>query len=70
MSIAKTIRIALVKRGMTIKDLALRIGCSPQNLSGKLRRDNFSESELHEIAKGLGCALEVHFIDNETGEIV
>jgi hypothetical protein len=33
-----------------------------------MKRDNFSEEELREIAEALGCGLEITFIDNETGE--
>lgn len=37
------IRIALIKHNMSVKDLAASIGCTSQNLSGKFKRDNFSE---------------------------
>ena len=45
MSMAEKIKIALIKRNMTLKELATRIGCTSQNLSGKFKRDNFSEKE-------------------------
>lgn len=69
MAMTETIRIALVKRGnLSEAELARRMGISPQNLHSKMKRDNFHESELREIAQALGLRLEIAFIDPETGE--
>ena len=62
------IRIALIKHNMSVKDLAASSGCTSQNLSGKFKRDNFSEKELAEIADAMGYRFEGKFIDKETGE--
>ena len=69
MSMVEPIRIALVKRGnISESELARRIGISPQNLHNKMKRDNFTETDLREIADALGLRLEISFIDPETGE--
>lgn len=71
MSMVEKIRIALVKRGnLSESELARRIGTSPQNLHNKMKRDNFSETELQAIAQALGLMLEISFVDPETGERV
>ena len=57
MAMAEKIKIALIKRNMT-----------SQNLSGKFRRDNFSEKELAEIANALDCHFEGRFLRNDNGE--
>ena len=63
------IRIALVKRGnISESELARRMGISPQNLHNKMKRDNFTETDLQEIANALGLHLELAFIDPDTGE--
>lgn len=62
------IRIAMIKRNMSVKELAARLGCTSQNLSGKFKRDNFSERELQEIAEILECTFEGRFISKDTGE--
>ena len=62
------IQIALIKKGMSVKDLAASLGCTSQNISGKFKRDNFSEKELQEIADAMGCEFRGLFIDKETGE--
>lgn len=58
MGVALKIRVILLERHMTLKELAEKIGTSGNNLSNKLARDNFSEKELHEIADALNCDYE------------
>lgn len=64
------IKILLIKRNATLKELAEKLGTSPQNLSGKFKRDNFSEKELQEIAQALDCKFEGFFTLNDTQERV
>lgn len=69
MSLSEVIRILLVKRGnISEAELARRIGTSPQNLSNKLKRDNFAEADLQKIAEALDCSLSISFVMNDTGE--
>jgi transcriptional regulator with XRE-family HTH domain len=69
MGMAQKIRILLVKQGnISEAELARRLGQSTANFYNKIKRDNFSERELREIAEALGCVLEINFIDKETGE--
>ncbi len=59
----------LVKRGnLSESELARRMGISPQNLHNKMKRDNFTETDLRSIALALGLELNVDFIDPNTGE--
>ena len=68
MAMTEKIKIALIKKGMSVQDLAASLGCTSQNISGKFKRDNFSEKELQEIADAMGCEFRGLFIDKETGE--
>ncbi|MBO5219157.1 MAG: helix-turn-helix transcriptional regulator [Clostridia bacterium] len=71
MSIAEKVRILLIKRGnISEAELARRLGTSPQNFNVKMRRDNFSQRDLEEIAEALGCTVSVVFTINDTGETV
>ena len=71
MAMTERIRILLVKRGnMSEAELARKLGVSPQNLNNKMKRDNFTENDLREIAAALNCEFEVSFKLNDTGEIV
>lgn len=66
--VSEKIRILLIKRKMTMSELADKIEVTPQNLSNKLSRDNFSEKEMQEISKALGCNLNISFKMEESGE--
>ena len=71
MSMVEKIRLACVKRGnISEAELARRVGVTPQNFNNKMKRDNFSERDLQEIAEALGLRLEIAFVDPETGEKV
>lgn len=70
MAMAEKVRILLVKRKITVTDMAKRLGMSQSNLSNKLSRDNFSEKELQEIAEALNCDLDIRFTLRDTGEQV
>lgn len=66
--VSEKIRILLIKRKMTMSELADKIEITPQNLSNKLSRDNFSEKEMFAISKALGCNLNIYFEMEESGE--
>ncbi|WP_418666453.1 helix-turn-helix domain-containing protein [Allofournierella sp.] len=68
MGMALKIKTILLERGMTIKELAAKIGTSGNNLSNKLSRDNLSEKELHAIAEALNCDYDGIFIFRDTGK--
>lgn len=69
MGMVQSIRIAMVKRGnISEAELARRVGVTPQNFNHKMKRDNFTETDLREIADALSLRLEISFVDPETGE--
>lgn len=47
---------------MSAVDLAKVLECSPTNIYNKLKRDNFSEKELKQIADILNCDFKGSFI--------
>lgn len=69
-AMSEKIKIVLLKRKMSITKLAEILGTTQSNVSGKLKRDNFSEKELAEIAEALNCDLDVSFTLRDTGEKV
>lgn len=69
MGMAEKIRILLIKRGnISEAELARRLNKSPQSFNASMKRDNFTEKDLHEIAKVLDCEYKATFIIKETGE--
>jgi DNA-binding Xre family transcriptional regulator len=70
MGLAQKIRLMMVIQGnMSEAELARRLGQSPSNFNGKMKRDNFSEEELLKIAAALDCELKINFLA-KTGEKV
>ncbi len=65
---AKLVRTLLIERDMKIIDMAKKLNTTPSNISGKLRRDNFSEKELCDIAKACNATFTAGFILNDTGK--
>ena len=65
---AKKINMLLIETGITKQELAQRLGTTPSNISGKLKRDNFSESVLQEIANACGAVYEGNSIITSTGK--
>lgn len=68
MSMSEKIRITLVKRKISITELASSLSTSQSNLSNKLKRDNFSERELNQIADILNCDFKGTFVMRDTEE--
>ena len=65
---SEKIRLVLAKRDKSKAWLAEQLNCSTSNLYNKLKRDNFSEKELVEIAKVLDCTFEACFSLNDSNE--
>ena len=71
MSMTEKIRILLVKRGnISEAELARKLGLLPQNFNVRMKRDNFTESDLRRIAEVLDCEFEAGFVLKDTGERV
>ena len=65
LSFGEQIKIILKRKNMTIQDLALLyeahtgLKMTRQNLSQRLRRDNFPEQDMHELAAMLGYQVSI-----------
>ncbi|MEG1929751.1 MAG: helix-turn-helix transcriptional regulator [Anaerovorax sp.] len=71
MGMSDRIRILLIKRGnISEAELARKLEISPQNLNNKMKRDNFTESDLNAIASVLNCTFKTEFLLNDTGETI
>ena len=69
MGMAEKIRILLIKKGnLSEAELARRLNKSPQSFNSSMKRDNFTEKDLQEIANVLDCEYKSAFVIKETGE--
>ena len=63
MTAGEKIQTLMARQKFSKGDMAEQTGQSRQNLSNKLRRDDFSESEISRMAAVLGYTAEVIFRD-------
>ena len=62
MGMAEKIRMLLAKENKNLTELADLLGTSQPNLWKKMKRDNFSEKELIDIANAVGAKYEANFV--------
>ena len=62
MNIEKEIRKILLDEDIEIKELARRLNTSQQNISAKLKRNNFTTKDIEKILNVLGYDLKIEFI--------
>jgi DNA-binding Xre family transcriptional regulator len=62
MTIEEQIKILCVRFHISVAELARKVGQTPQNFNGKLKRQSFSISELEKIAEALDCKFEHVFV--------
>jgi len=53
---------------MTMTELAEKLNTGKSNLSGKMKRDNFSENDLKKIAEVLNCDYDIVFTMKDSGK--
>ena len=71
MDISNYIKVCCVKCGdLSQKELAERLGTSPQNLSKKVKLNDWKVSDLEKIAEALGASVELKFVKNDTKEVL
>lgn len=69
MGMSEKIRILLIKRGnISEAELARRLNRKSQSFNSSMKKDNFTEKDLQEIAKALNCEYKATFVIPETGE--
>lgn len=68
MTISEKIRLLLRRRKITITALAGKMQISRQYLTIKLKNNDFTVSELQNIASVLDCSFNSVFTMNDTGE--
>jgi len=62
MDTSKAVKTACQMQGVSLSELAARLGQSRQNLYNKLRRNKLSGQELQQIAEALGISFQQAFI--------
>lgn len=74
LTFGEQVKIILSRKGMTIKELAERIeertgrNMSRQNMTQRLKRDNFQEQDMRMIAEILGCSFQLSILGQTVEE--
>ncbi|MBQ8894735.1 MAG: helix-turn-helix domain-containing protein [Clostridia bacterium] len=63
------VRMLMAAKQISLTELAQRIDSSPQNLSGKLTRDNLCEKDIQKIAEACGAKFVGKFVLEDGTEI-
>lgn len=69
LTFGEQVKIILSRKGMTIKELAEQIeertgrNMSRQNMTQRLKRDNFQEQDMRMIAEILGCSFQLSIME-------
>ena len=69
MSAGEKIKTIMGRQKVSMGEMADKTGQSRQNLSNKMKRDDFAEGEIRKMAAVLGCTVDVRFLD-ENGNVV
>lgn len=69
MTAGEKIKTIMSRQKFSMGDMAEQTNQSRQNLSNKMKRNDFSESEIRKMAAVLGCTSEVIFRDAD-GNII
>lgn len=67
MTISEQIKVLCVRSNVSVAELARRVGTTPQNFGGKMKRESFTVSELEDIADAVNSSFERKFV-LENGE--
>ena len=62
MTISEQIKALCVRSDISVAELARRIGTTPQNFSGKMKRESFTIAELEDIAGAVNSSFERKFV--------
>ena len=62
MTISEQIKVLCVRSDISVAELARRIGTTPQNFNGKMKRESFTVEDLEKIADVLGVEFNREFI--------
>ena len=62
MTISEQIKVLCVRSDISVAELARRIGTTPQNFNGKMKRESFTVEDLEKIADVLGVGFNREFI--------
>ena len=62
MTIEEQIKILCIRSGISVSELARRLGTTPQNFNGKMHRESLSVIDMERIAEATGTEFRREFV--------
>jgi transcriptional regulator with XRE-family HTH domain len=63
LSFGEKMRVIMKRRGVSVQDLADRLGVSRQNVNQRLNADRFTLDDMEKYAAAIGCGIEIEIIE-------
>lgn len=63
LSFSEQMRVIMNRRGVSVQELADRLGVSRQNVNQRLKRDNFTLDEMEKYAAAVGCSVNIEITE-------
>lgn len=68
LSFSEKMRVLMNRRGVSVQELADRLGVSRQNVNQRLNNNSFTLADMEKYAAAIGCTVEIEIIEPSEGE--
>lgn len=67
LSFGEKMRVMMKRRGVSVQEVADRLGVSRQNVNQRLNADKFTLDDMEEYAAAIGCGIEIEITELPEG---
>ena len=67
MTFGEQMRVMMKRRGVSVQELADRLGKSRQNINQRLNSSGFTEKEMQDYTAAIGCTVNIEIMEQPDG---
>ena len=67
MTFGEQMRVIMKRRGVSVQELADRLGKSRQNINQRLNSSGFTEKEMEDYTAAIGCKVSIEIVEPPEG---
>lgn len=67
MTFGEQLRVIMKRRGVSVQELADRLGVSRQNVNQRLNNDSFTLADMEKYTAAIGCSIEIEIVEPPEG---
>lgn len=67
MTFGEQMRVIMKRRGVSVQELADRLGKSRQNINQRLNSSGFTEKEMEDYTAAIGCIVNIEIVEPPEG---